>query len=255
MEGQLQTLGRFTYADQVMSLEGRSINGKSFYFKNSMFAAGDAEALYSFIRAFKPSTIIEIGSGYSTLVVRMALEDNQHDDPAYTLRHICFEPFENSWLEKTGAEIRRERIERADLSLFETLQPNDIVFIDSTHVLRTQGDVECEYLRILPRIPPQVLVHIHDIFTPRDYPKQWLKTERRFWTEQYLLEAFLSCNREFEILLNLNDLYRNNIPELREAFPMLAMSPEANPGSFWMRRKDVDAGNHPIPNGVSQLSR
>lgn len=239
LAGQIAVLEKFNYGAELQALEGRTINDRVFSYANPMLGAGDAEALYSFIRAFRPATIVEVGSGHSTLVARLAIAANLAETAACAPRHICFEPFENPWLEGVGAEIRRERIERADLSLFGELQAGDLVFIDSSHVVRPMGDVECEFLRILPVLPPGVLVHVHDIFTPRDYPAEWLRTQRRLWTEQYLLEAFLSFNSAFEVMLALNDLHHRDVPALRRAFPILAAQRDAAPGSFWIRRKQA----------------
>ena len=98
------------------------------------------------------------------------------------------------WLnDVSGIEVLRQRVEQMDKQLFLELEENDILFIDSSHMIRPQGDVLCEYLEILPTLRPGVLVHIHDIFTPRDYPDEWLIDEVKLWNEQYLLEAFLSC--------------------------------------------------------------
>jgi hypothetical protein len=100
------------------------------------------------------------------------------------------------------------------------------------------GDVEFEFLHILPQLPAGVLIHVHDIFSPRDYPAKWLNDERRFWNEQYLLEAFLSFNSEFEIICSLNHLMHLASPQFKAAFPVLGRG-GALPfvGSFWMRRK------------------
>jgi Methyltransferase domain len=122
------------------------------------------------IRQFKPKNFVEIGCGQSTLVAQFAFEDCAKDDPAYRCRHVCFEPFENPWLDSLGIQIRRERIERSELALFRGLDANDVVFIDSSHALRPMGDVEFEYLHMLPVLRPGVIVHAHDIFSPRDYP-------------------------------------------------------------------------------------
>jgi hypothetical protein len=99
------------------------------------------------------------------------------------------------------------------------------------------GDVEFEFLHILPNLPEGVIIQVHDIFSPRDYPAQWLKEERRFWNEQYLLEAFLSFNKEFEIICALNQLMHLGSAQFKRAFPVLA-DRGADPfvGSFWFRR-------------------
>jgi hypothetical protein len=231
-------LDQFSYSAELEILEDEVIDGKVFRYgnHNRIFAEGDGEALYSFVRCFKPQTVIEIGAGQSTILIELALRKNKAESPGYAPRHICFEPFENAWLETLGPEIRREKIETADLSIFQQLKANDIVFIDSTHVVRPQGDVECEFLKILPVLAPGVLVHIHDIFTPRDYPARFLLERRNFWNEQYILEAFLTLNPHFEVLLAMNDLQKRQEPKLYNAFPMLAKTPAHEPGSFWIRR-------------------
>ena len=87
-----------------------------------------------------------------------------------------------------------------------------------------------------PALKPGVYVHVHDIFTPRDYPEQWVCVERKLWNEQYLLEAFLSHNREFEVVAALNWLHHHHPDKLGEACPILSLQPEREPGSFWFRR-------------------
>lgn len=237
-EGQLKLLGDFRFADDLRQLEGRAVGGNVFRYDNGAFEAGDAEALYCMIRQFKPKNFVEIGCGQSTLVAQFAFEDCAKDDPAYRCRHVCFEPFENPWLDSLGIQIRRERIERSELALFRELDANDVVFIDSSHALRPMGDVEFEYLHMLPVLRPGVIVHAHDIFSPRDYPREWLEKYRRLWTEQYLLEAFLSFNSEFETLCAMNYLKYRRPPQMDRAFPLLLEGGyKAEPGSFWFRRR------------------
>jgi len=129
----------------------------------------------------------------------------------------------------------KERVEDLDLALFDQLGDGDILFIDSSHVIRPHGDVTREVLQILPRLKSGVIVHVHDIFTPRDYPDFWTRQERRLWNEQYLLEAWLSGNRDVEIICALNWLKHNHWDALSQACPMLRRNPAAEPGSFWMR--------------------
>ncbi len=248
MAGQLSVLERFHYTDELATLDGGVVGDQTYHYanQNRMFAEGDADALYSFIRSFKPRTFVEIGCGQSSIVAQLALRKNQAEDPTHTSRHICFEPFHNGWLSKIGADFRPQSVETVDTEIFKNLGENDIVFIDSTHVVRSQGDVEHEYLRLLPSIAPGVLVHVHDIFTPRDYTAHFLQEDRRFWTEQYILEAFLSFNENFEVLLALNDMHKRRHPALYEAFPVLESMPSIDPGSFWMRRKMTNGAATPL---------
>jgi transposase len=109
------------------------------------------------IRHFKPRRIVEIGAGNSTLLARKAIAKNAEGAPSYTCDHVCIEPYEAPWLEKTGARIVRTRVEECPFELFENLGQNDILFIDSSHVIRPQGDVVHEYLHIFG---PYYLIYI-----------------------------------------------------------------------------------------------
>jgi hypothetical protein len=101
-----------------------------------------------------------------------------------------------------------------------------------------QGDVLFEYLEALPMLKPGVFVHIHDIFTPRDYLQEWIVNETKLWNEQYLLEAFLSFNREFRIIGAVNFLTHHHPAVLAERFPILEMEiGHREPGSFWIVRQ------------------
>jgi hypothetical protein len=237
LDAQVQLLAQFDFGEALRSLQGRHSHGRTFLYSNGYCGPGDAEALYCMVRHFKPRTIVEVGCGQSTVVAHFAIEDAKAQDSRYSCRQICFEPYENPWLEDLGVEVKRELIEKSDLSLFRSLCPGDIVFIDSSHALRPMGDVEFEFLHILPNLPKGVIVQVHDIFSPRDYPAQWLNVERRFWNEQYLLEAFLSFNHEFEIICSLNHLMHLGSAQFKRAFPILAeRGPDPFVGSFWFRR-------------------
>jgi hypothetical protein len=236
---QLELLRNLRFADELAVFPRRKVREAEFYYDNDAFVAGDAEYFYSMLRHFKPRQLIEIGSGFSTLLARAALARNRAQDPACACRHICIEPYEMPWLERIeGLEVRRQRVEEVEVSLFEGLGANDILFIDSSHVIRPRGDVVFEYLEVLPRLKPGVLVHVHDIFTPKDYLARWVIEERRLWNEQYLLEAFLSCNERFEVVAALNYLAHHHPEELAAAAPVFgAARQHAEPGSFWIRRR------------------
>lgn len=141
------------------------------------------------------------------------------------------------WLEECGIEVIRERVESIDKSIFRDLKENDLLFIDSSHVIRPQGDVVTEYLEILPMLSSGVIVHIHDIFTPRDYPEEWVLDEVRLWNEQYLLEAFLTFNSRFEILFANNYMWHEHCPEMGRKCPKLREHGDANPSSMYLRVK------------------
>jgi hypothetical protein len=136
-------------------------------------------------------------------------------------------------------DVVRERVEQIDLARFAELSANDILFIDSSHVIRPHGDVLREFNEILPILADGVLVQIHDIFTPRDYPEAWLRAERRLWNEQYLLEAFLAFNTRFRVLCAANWLKHNHWEAFSRACPMTTQSHE--PGAFWIEANRTSA--------------
>lgn len=199
-----------------------------FDYENGAFPAGDAEVWYQIIRSRRPKTIIEIGSGYSTLMARHALRKT----PPCT--HICVEPFEHPELESLGVDVVREKVENLGTDFFSVLDENDILFIDSSHVIRPGGDVLFEYLELLPSLKKGVIVHIHDIFSPRHYLKRWVVDEARLWNEQYLLEAFLVNNSEWRILGALNWLYTHYYGDLKKVCPNL--EPNTQPGSIYIEK-------------------
>lgn len=239
VEAQLQLLRAMRYGAELERFkeEDEPEEGR-FFFSNTMFEWCDADYWYNVVRHFKPRRIMEIGSGYSTLVAQAAITANVKEDAAYLCEHICIEPYEAPWLERTGAKVLRQKVQDLDLDVFLTLQRNDVVFIDSSHMIRPQGDVLTEFLLLLPRLPSGVIVHVHDIFSPRDYPRDWIVDKLRFWNEQYLLEAFLTENDKWQILGATNYLFWHHFEELRAACPH-AKSPtrqDWEPSSFYIQR-------------------
>lgn len=236
-EGQLALLKQFRYDGELASFPRQGRGYREYYYGNEAFLSGDAEFLYCMIRHFRPKRIIEVGSGFSTLMALNAVEANRREDGGYSCDIVCVEPYEHSWLKDLPVTLVRERVEWTDPGIYGELEENDILFIDSSHVLRPQGDLVFTYLEILPSLREGVLVHIHDIFTPRDYPEEWIVREIRLWNEQYVLEAFLSNNESFEVVAALNYL-RHRYPEaLCAACPVLAEElADREPGSFWMRK-------------------
>jgi hypothetical protein len=234
---QLELLAKFTFQDELQAFRRSTPGTLAYSYENENFVGGDADLLYSMIRHLRPSRMIEVGSGYSTLAAAAAFRRNQQDDPSFTFTHVCIEPYEMPWLAELPVTVIRERVETLDRSVFASLNAGDILFIDSSHVIRPQGDVTFEMLDLLPRLSRGVYVHFHDIFSPRDYPAEWVRDRVLFWNEQYLLEAFLSFNGSFEIVAALNYLQHRYPERVRAAFPILGEDPSLEPGSFWIRRR------------------
>jgi predicted O-methyltransferase YrrM len=178
-------------------------NGIAAYHRNNgYFEVVDADIAYCMVRHFQPTRIIEIGSGYSTLLFQAALKKNaETGGRAGELLAIDHDGHKfDAMAESEFASVMVKPVQEVDWSIFSRLGENDILFLDSSHVVGVGSDVVYEYLEILPRLNRGVLVHAHDIFLPADYPRQAVLNHLCFWSEQYLLQAFLMFNREFEVL-------------------------------------------------------
>jgi predicted O-methyltransferase YrrM len=212
--------------------------GHDYYLDNGGFRSVDAELLYCMIRHFRPRRMIEVGSGLSTRLAARALRTNAGETGGAACRFTAIEPYPDDVL-RAGlhglTELIASDVQDVPLEVFRELGENDILFIDSSHVLRTGSDVQYEYLEILPRLRPGVLVHVHDIFLPAEYPRSWVLGQKRFWSEQYLLQAFLAFNEAYRIEIAASYLHLRRPEALESAFRSYDRSVEW-PGSFWIKR-------------------
>ena len=232
IENQIKNLKQLDYKKELENLNLKN-NSPNFNFNidNNFFEAGDAEIYYQMIRYHKPKKIIEIGSGQSSLIAMEAINNNKQIDNFIT-ELTCIEPFENKWLEKNDIRVIRKKVEEIDTDIFTDLNKGDILFIDSSHVIKPQGDIVKIFLEILPKLKSGVIIHIHDIFSPRDYLENWLKIENRFFNEQYLLEGMLDNSSRYKIMLSLNLLKYDFYKELKNVCPYL--NDRSEPSSFYM---------------------
>jgi hypothetical protein len=211
-------------------------NAGCFYLENDLFGWLDAVVYYCVIRNFKPKRIVEVGSGLSTLLAVSALDRNREEgvDGAIT----AIDPYPRDYLLPIlldRSELLIQEVQAVPISRFTSLDRGDLLFIDSSHVLKIGSDVQFEYLEVIPRLKPGVLVHSHDIFLPTHYPEDWVKREKRFWNEQYLLQAFLAFNTSFEVVWSGSFMHAAHSDVLDEAFGIYEPSHHP-PGSFWFRR-------------------
>lgn len=232
---QLNFLKELTYENElrVLNLTKQANTELDFCILNGFFESGDADFLYQVIRKVKPKKVIEIGSGNSTKIARLAIERNKQDTDQDTT-HICVEPYEQPWLENVpGIRLIRKRIEILNVDWSSELSDGDLLFVDSSHMIRPQGDVLTLYLQIFPKLSKGVYVHIHDIFTPKDYLKSWIIEDVHFWNEQYLLEALLSNTNRYEVVAALNYLKHHHYNQLSTVCPYLTNDHE--PRSFYFK--------------------
>ena len=154
------------------------------------------------------------------------------------MRLTCIDPHPRDFL-SAGVpgitELRREGIQETPLELFEQLGENDILFVDTSHTVKTGGDVPWIYGEVLPRLRPGVFVHLHDIFLPGEYPERWVM-EGWGWNEVYLVRAFLSFNSAFEVLWSTQYMLQNHLEEVLQAFPGFGGYLDRAGSSLWLRR-------------------
>ena len=189
----------------------------------------DAVALYCFVAQTNPRLYLEVGSGYSTSFVRRAISDHH-----LRTRISSIDPHPRAEIDALCDTVIRSPLETCDLRVFDELREGDLLFIDSSHRCYMDSDVTALFLEVLPKLPPGILVQLHDIFLPYDYPQDWIE---RYYAEQYLLACYLlSGYPKFEIVLP--NFFVTNEPRLSGVLaPLWAEMKDvgAHGYGFWMR--------------------
>ena len=206
-----------------------------FHWNNDQFSHSDASLYYTLLRRFRPKRVVEVGAGHSTKLAARALADNGSG----TI--LCIDPHAPRWLSTLGkrVEVIASPVQEAADATFLSLGENDVLFIDGSHISKTGSDVNHLFLRILPRLPAGVVVHVHDICLPFEYPRRWSEDVLCYWNEQYVLAALLANSRKFEILVGNYFLQMTDIELLRPFGPSPAIAGVfPGGGSLWMRVRD-----------------
>ncbi len=208
----------------------------TYYWNNPFWNNADALVQYGLLRSRKPQRLIEIGCGFSSLLASRAIARNKAEDASYNPQVVLIEPNpRRELLSKLPSDWRLvERIlQRCPLEEFDSLSAGDVLFYDGSHCVRTGNDVNWFFFRILPRLRNHVLIHLHDIFLPNDYPREWLLKRKQTWTEQFLLQAFLMNNPAYSVEIANAFLCHANPEELKRLYkgvqPFWGVS-------FWMRK-------------------
>ena len=222
---QLALISKFSeYYDELPYREEGS-SGLRYYSNNSQFSYGDAIILYSMLRYYRPKRIIEVGSGFSSAVI---LDTN---DLFFTekIAVTFIEPYPKRLLSLLNDEDTKQHeiiscpVQEIPLERFATLEANDILFIDSSHVAKIGSDVVHLVTNVLPILKEGVIVHFHDIFWPFEYTQEWIR-EGRAWNENYILKAFLQFNPRLNILIfshflwvHYKHVFEQSLPSYRKA--------------------------------------
>jgi predicted O-methyltransferase YrrM len=183
-----------------------------FAWENWTFGGSDALVYYGLIRSLEPRRVVEVGSGWSSLLLARALERNERD-----CRVTLVEPGQarvDLPAAGPGWEVRESLLQHVDLAVFEELEAGDVCFFDGSHCVRTGGDVNWFVFEVLPRLAPGVHIHIHDILWPEDYVDRWIFEEGLSWNEQYLVQAFLMHNDAYEVLIANHMLFTERRAEI-----------------------------------------
>jgi hypothetical protein len=224
-------LGEYRYPDLAPN-DDEALEG--YYTGNSQFGWLDSRALFVLLREWRPQRVIEVGSGYSSLL--MADVNLRFLDGGCEI--TCIEPYPRPFLRKgiPGlARVIEQRVQEVALSEFERLQRGDVLFIDSSHVAKTGSDVNYLFFEVLPRLAPGVLVHVHDIFLPHDYPREWVLADNRSWNEQYVLRALLMYSRAFRVRFGSSYAFHRYPDEVRTALA-LPDGQSFGGGCLWIER-------------------
>lgn len=222
-------IGEFDYPET--GVDDEELDG--FYVRNSQFSWLDARSLFVLMREWKPRRVIEVGSGYSTLLMS--------DINRRFLKGSCsltaIEPYPRPFLHRPelGIELIQKRVQDVGLDTYAQLQAGDILFIDSSHVAKTGSDVNHLFFEVLPRLAPGVRIHVHDIFLPNEYLPGWVIDENRSWNEQYLLRALLMYSRAFKVVFGCS-YAMTTMPDQVKSALNLPGGAAFGGGSFWFER-------------------
>ena len=231
VEGELAPyLGEFDPPEQPTCDHGE------FHLANGSYPPVDADLLYALVRHLKPQRVLELGSGHSTLVTCMAAAANERDGSP--TRVECFDPYPSVVSAATPGVARLEPVsaQMTPFAEFQALEAGDVLFVDTTHTVKLGSDVNFVVLEVLPLLAPGVVVHFHDVFLPREYPRVWVEDLGLVWAEQYLLQAFLAMNSGYEVLMSVNALAAEHPDVLGGAIRSWRL--RGMPGAFWIRRTE-----------------
>jgi hypothetical protein len=233
-EEQIKLIESFRlYYEEIPFKPERQMNIR-YYYENGAYSYTDAIILYSMIRNFKPERIIEIGSGHSSTVM---LDTNEiFFDNKINLTFI--EPYPDFLysliknIDIKSATIIKSKVQSVSIDTYKKLQKGDILFIDSTHVVKTGSDVNFILFEILPLLQSGVFIHFHDVFYPFEYPKSWVLNGYN-WNEVYLLKAFLMYNDKYEIKFFSEYIHKHH----KESFQDMPLCYKNTGGSLWLVKK------------------
>jgi hypothetical protein len=231
LDGQLELLEQIApFVDDLSDVrKGPARRPGELVWDNQTFPRDDVAAYYGIVRRLQPRRVLEVGAGWSSLVLARALAAN---DRPCDVTLIEPEPNRSVLGElPTGWNAIESIVQFVDLSIFETLEPGDVLFYDGSHCVRTGSDVNWMFFEVLPRVPPGVWIHIHDLMWPYEYSPNWVLDDGITWNEQFLVQAFLMGNTEYRVHLAVRMISAVRRAEVAELLP------KGDPGgSLWLEK-------------------
>ncbi|HEY8329241.1 MAG TPA: class I SAM-dependent methyltransferase [Rhodanobacter sp.] len=203
----------------------------AFYDGNSQFSYLDARMLFALMQLWRPARIIEVGSGYSTLL----MEDVNRRLLDGATQITSIEPYPRPFMQrlgKRGITLIEQKVQDVPFDRFTELQAGDVLFIDSSHVVKTGSDVNALIFGVLPRLSAGVRIHFHDVFLPHEYPESWVR-EGRSWNEQYLVRALLQFGTNHFRMLFSSAYAATCLPDVVAG--ALGGTPQSG-GSLWIEK-------------------
>lgn len=231
---QLALLESFAAYQYDLPFREEPTPGLRYYFGNPYFSYGDAVILYSMLRHRQPRRIVEVGSGFSSAVM---LDTNEHFC-TQSIAMTFIDPYPQrllSLLSKDDAlrhEVISHVVQDVPMERFTSLEAGDVLFIDSSHVVKVGSDVVHLVTSVLPLLRRGVLIHFHDVFWPFEYPEAWIRAGRA-WNEDYFLKAFLQFNAAFEIVFFNSYVAAHHTAEAARHLPLFLKNPG---GGLWIEK-------------------
>lgn len=226
-DAMFQKLRRYEACFDVLADPAK--NSVAYRFENDWFTSPDAEILYTLIREHRPRTVLEVGCGNSTRITRQAILDGELD-----CRIIAVDPQPRRDVAEIVDEFIQSPVENLSAAtILSQLKSGDVLFIDSSHQVRTANDVVFLFLQVLPHLPAGVLIHVHDIFLPYDYPREWVVSDPREYAEQYIVQALLTFSSAFEVIWPGHYLQRTR-SDFADHFPRMK---GRSAQSLWLQKK------------------
>jgi hypothetical protein len=217
------------YHSAFDSFRDVSKNQVGYQFANGFYTSPDTEILYTLVRELQPKRILEIGCGNSTRITRQAILDGSLET-----KLTCLDPFPRLDVVKFADALHLNPVEDSPvMALLDALEPGDFLFIDTSHIAAPASDCAYIYCMLLPRIPPGVIVHIHDIFLPYEYPEHFVRGDAATWNEQYLVSIMLQESTFWDALWPGHYLQRT-MPDFGRHFPHLT---DGLAQSLWLRKR------------------